>query len=240
MDFIAPPKRFLETRCVPQLPDTNDQSRPTDGRLARGEATKDRVLDAAERCFAAHGFAAVTIRQIAREAEVTLGVVGFHGGSKEELFSTVLARRTATLNALRTDALVALQTRGDFTIRDLIDAYLTPYLEIASRGDPQWRAYAQLIARIVSDDQYYPQVRNLYDPVAKKYITEIQRIRPDATAEALATVLTLTVASMLSIVASRVRIEGLSGAPASESPMDYRQILVDFCAGGIENALSAG
>lgn len=224
---------------MPQMLNNNNQPRPADGRLARGEATKDRVLDAAERCFAAHGFAAVTIRQIAGEAAVTLGVVGFHGGSKEELFGTVLARRTTTLNALRTEALIALQAQGNFTIRDLVDAYLTPYLEIASRGDPQWRAYAQLIARIVSDDQYYPQVRNLYDPVAKMYLAELQRLRPDATAEALATVLTLTVASMLSIVASRVRIEGLSGEPASESALDYRQILVDFCAGGIETALSS-
>ena len=224
---------------MPQMLNNNNQPRPADGRLARGEATKDRVLDAAERCFAAHGFAAVTIRQIAGEAAVTLGVVGFHGGSKEELFGTVLARRTTTLNALRTEALIALQAQGNFTIRDLVDAYLTPYLEIASRGDPQWRAYAQLIARIVSDDQYYPQVRNLYDPVAKMYLAELQRLRPDATAEALATVLTLTVASMLSIVASRVRIEGLSGEPASESALNYRQILVDDCAGGIETALSS-
>lgn len=224
---------------MPQMPEHNQQPRTTDGRLARGEATKDRVLDAAERCFAAHGFAAVTIRQVAREAKVTLGVVSFHGGSKEELFGTVLARRTATLNALRTDALKALQARGGIVIRDLVDAYLTPYLEIASRGDPQWRAYAQLIARIVSDDKYYMQVRDLYDPVAQDFIAEMRRIYPDASAKAVATVLTLTVASMLSIVASRVRIAGLSGEPASESALDYRSTLVNFCTGGIEQALAA-
>lgn len=222
---------------MPQPLENPETSRSTDGRLARGEATRDRVLDAAERCFAANGFAAVTIRQIAREAGVTLGVVGFHGGSKDELFGTVLARRTDTLNALRTEALAELKAGGAFTIRDLVDAYLAPYLQIASRGDPQWRAYAQLIARIVSDDQYYPQVRDLYDPVARTYIDEIRRLRPAASAEALATVLTLTVSSMLSIVASRVRIEGLSGKPAGDSPLDYRTILVDFCTGGIEKAL---
>ncbi|WP_417678511.1 TetR/AcrR family transcriptional regulator [Pseudodonghicola sp.] len=221
-----------------QLIDKSIPSRSTDGRLARGDATRDRVLDAAERCFAATGFAAATIRQIAREADVTLGVIGFHGGSKEELFATVLARRTETLNALRTEALAALKARGEVTIRDLVDAYLTPYLEIASRGDPQWRAYAQLIARIVSDDQYYDKVRDLYDPVARAYIAEIKKLRPKAGAEALATVLTLTVSSMLSIVASRARIEGLSGQPTSDSPLAYRAILVEFCAGGIEAALA--
>ena len=224
---------------MPQITEQKKLSRTKDGRVARGEATKDRVLDAAERCFAAHGFAAVTIRQIAREAEVTLGVVSFHGGSKEELFATVLARRTATLNALRIDALGALRARGGITIRDLVDAYLTPYLEIASRGDPQWRAYAQLVARIASDDQYYPHVRDLYDPVAQDFIAEIRQIYPDASATAVATVLTLTVASMLSIVASRVRIAGLSGEIACGSALDYRSTLVNFCTGGIEQALVA-
>ena len=205
-----------------------DNSRTTDGRLARGEATRERVLDAAERCFAADGFEAVSIRQIAREAEVTLGVVGFHGGSKEELFKTVLARRSTTLDDLRTAALAELHA----------DAYLTPYLDIASRGDPQWRAYAELIARVASTDHYVPQIRDLYDPTARLYIAEIQRLRPGASAEALATVLTLTVASMLSIVASRARIVGLSETATCDEPMDYRKILIDFCTGGIETALS--
>ena len=84
----------------------------------------------------------MTIRQIARTAEVTLGVVSFHGGSKEDLFKTVLARRVATLDDLRKAALAEVRARGEMTIRDVVDAYLTPYLDIASRGDPQWRAYA--------------------------------------------------------------------------------------------------
>ncbi|OWU69565.1 TetR/AcrR family transcriptional regulator [Phaeobacter sp. 22II1-1F12B] len=211
--------------------------RNTDGRIARGEATRQRVLDAAERCFASDGFEAVTIRQIARTAEVTLGVVSFHGGSKEDLFKTVLARRVATLDDLRKAALAEVRARGEMTIRDVVDAYLTPYLDIASRGDPQWRAYAQFIARVASNDDYFPEVRELYDPTARIFIAEFQRLRPGASAEALATVLTLTVASMLSIVASRARIAGLSGSDAIDQPMGYRAMLIDFCTGGIEMVL---
>ena len=40
----------------------------SDGRIARGEITREKVLDAAERCFAMTGFDAVTVRQIARAA----------------------------------------------------------------------------------------------------------------------------------------------------------------------------
>lgn len=91
--------------------EARDESEPVreDRRLMRGEATRERVLDAAERLFADEGFDAVSIRQIAQEAGVTLGVVGFHGGAKLDLFRTILARRVATLTAERTRALDALR-----------------------------------------------------------------------------------------------------------------------------------
>ena len=135
------------------MTDRKEDGTSKDGRVARGEITRERVLDAAERCFAELGFDAVSIRRIAREAEVTLGVVGFHGGTKQELFVTVLKRRVETLNAMRMARLDALKSTERLTLETLIDAYVTPYLEIASRGDPQWRAYAQLVARIMSDEQ---------------------------------------------------------------------------------------
>lgn len=208
-----------------------------DGRVARGEISRDRVLDAAERCFAQTGFDAVTVRQIAREAGVTLGVVGFHGGNKEALFLTVLNRRVETLNALRLARLDEMKQRGNMTLEDVIDGYVTPYLEIASRGDPQWRAYAQLIARIVSDDRYHAEVGPLYDPVARIYLDAMGELCPDADPQVLVTSLMLTVAAMVSIVASHVRIGALSDQPVPELPIGYRKILVDFCTGGMLRAL---
>lgn len=223
---------------MPQQIDKPDSNAPADGRVLRGEVTYGRVLDAAERCFAATGFDAVTIRQIAAEAGVTLGVVGFHGGNKETLFRTVLSRRVETLNKLRREALAALLDSGGFTLRDLIDAYITPYLDIASRGDPQWRAYAQLIARIVSDDRYYAEAKHLYDPVATEFMDVMSELHPDTDRQKLATGLTLSVSAMLSIVASRARIEGLSGQSGPQTPLGYRRMLLDFCAAGFMQIVS--
>ena len=222
---------------MPEDTETKQNKSQTDGRLARGEATRERVLDAAERCFAVSGFEAVTIRQIAREAGVTLGVISFHGGSKEDLFTTVVTRRANTLHELRMRRIADLQARGNVTIRDLVDAYISPYLDIASRGDPQWRAYAKLIAREASHAPNSPHVRDLYNPAARAFIAEVQALRPDARPEVLATTLTLMVSSMLSIVASRERVAELSGQMTSDNPLDYRDILIDFCTGGIELAL---
>lgn len=214
-----------------------------DGRLVRGEATREKVLDAAERLFADHGFDGVSIREIAQEAGVTLGVVGFHGGSKLDLFKTILRRRVETLSAARRAGLAELRARGGSHpgLYELMDLYISPYLEIASGGDPQWRAYARLIARIVDDERWYPHVRDLYDPVAREYLSAIRLIYPDVDPAKLATTFVLSVASMLSLVASRLRIAALSGdgnasPDARDDILAYRETLIDFCVGGIERA----
>jgi AcrR family transcriptional regulator len=215
-----------------------------DGRLVRGEATRERVLDAAERLFAEHGFDGVSIRQIAQEACVTLGTVGFHGGSKLDLFKTILARRVATLSAARRTALARLRAEnaGPPCLYALMDAYISPYIEIASGGDPQWRAYAKLIARIVDDERWYPHVRDLYDPVAREYLEAIHELDDRIDRGRLATAFVLSVASMLSLVASTLRIVSLSGKTIDTSPDSagvpaYRDTLVAFCVGGIERAV---
>ncbi|MDQ0314423.1 TetR/AcrR family transcriptional regulator [Amorphus orientalis] len=217
-----------------------------DGRLLRGEATRERVLDAAERLFADQGFDAVSIRQIAQEAGVTLGVVGFHGGAKLDLFRTILARRVEMLSSVRLKALDGIDARREpATLHELVDAYIGPYIEFAAEGDPQWNAYARLIARTVSDDRWYPQVRDFYDPVARRYIDAIARLYPSADRETIAAALVMSVACMLSVVASTARIAGLSQAEAADLPTGapdvraYKSVLIDFCAGGIERAITS-
>jgi len=67
-----------------------------DGRQAKdaahcpGRDTRERVLDAAERCFAERGFDAISIRQIAREADVDPWRCWLSRAQKQELSVTVL------------------------------------------------------------------------------------------------------------------------------------------------------
>src|SRR5690606_7976380 len=228
----------------PRIVRENDPARE-DRRLLRGEATREKVLDAAERLFSEHGFDGVSIRQIANEAGVTLGVVGFHSGSKLDLFRTILERRVATLSAARRAALAELRNRSGRppNLYELMHAYVSPYLEAAAGGDPQWRAYAKLIARIVDDERWYPYVRDLYDPVAREYLEAIQSLDASIDRARLATAFVLSVASMLSLVASRSRIVTLSqekveeGAQGGSGLLAYRDLLVAFCVGGIERAV---
>ena len=215
-----------------------------DGRIARGEATRQKVLDAAERLFAEHGFEGVSIRDIAREAGVTLSVVGFHGGTKDALFLTLFQRRAETLSQARADALNALRGERGTTLtrRDILQAYILPYLRMAWSGDRQWAAYAKLIARIATDDRWYPRVRHLFDPTASDFLMALAEVSPGTPRDRLAMAFVVMVTAMLSAVPTLQRVRALSralGAPMPEDPDWCNAALIDFCDGGFDRALGA-
>lgn len=62
-------------------------------------ARRERLLDAAERCFAQAGFHAATMADIARTARVSAGAAYTYFGSKEDLIAGIAARDRARLAA---------------------------------------------------------------------------------------------------------------------------------------------
>jgi len=60
-------------------------------KTARGERTRRRLLDAAEREFGAHGFHATSIGEITRRAKVALGTFYVYFDSKDEIFRDLVA-----------------------------------------------------------------------------------------------------------------------------------------------------
>ncbi|MFB6398450.1 TetR/AcrR family transcriptional regulator [Polymorphospora lycopeni] len=87
-------------------------------------ATREAVLTAAVRRFAQHGFAATNMRDIAREAGVSTGLIYQHHASKDELFTEVVTRAAdglfATARTLTGDG-DAASVLHDFTRRFLAD-----------------------------------------------------------------------------------------------------------------------
>ena len=65
----------------------NTASAPRDRDL-----TRERILDAAEALFVEHGFAAVSMRQLAARSGVTKSLIHHHFGSKEALWELVKER----------------------------------------------------------------------------------------------------------------------------------------------------
>jgi AcrR family transcriptional regulator len=82
-------------------------------------ARREHILDAAELCFARHGFHRTTMQDICREAGVSAGALYVYFSSKEQLIAGIaerdraeFARRFALL-AAAPDFMAALQSIGD-------------------------------------------------------------------------------------------------------------------------------
>jgi AcrR family transcriptional regulator len=83
-------------RCVP---------RPARTAASEECETTSRLLDAAERLFAEHGYDGVGMRALADEAGVNLGATTYHYGSKEKLYVETFLRRFRPANQARLELL---------------------------------------------------------------------------------------------------------------------------------------
>ena len=70
---------------------------PVDRRQRRKAETRQRLLDAASRLFAEHGFEATRPQDIAREADVAIGTFYLHFADRREAFEAFTARAATEL-----------------------------------------------------------------------------------------------------------------------------------------------
>lgn len=155
---------------------------PKDARRARGEATRQRLLDAAERLFAERGFRAVTMRDIASEAGVELSLTTHHFGSKQILSEKVLLRRADEAFGALVDALDQVEGAGDPTPSAILEAYIGTVLSALEREEPGWTSYMQLTLRRADEMQdAYAADQPLmvhYRPIRLRYIAALRASLP--------------------------------------------------------------
>lgn len=155
----------------------------------RREATRERILDAAEELFGARGFYGVTLRDVAMQADADTALLHYYFRGKSELFNSVLARRSEHVNKTRMESLETYERThgGSMTAHGVVWAYLKPTLEIITRGGPGMRHYGRVVAKVNSSgatDEFSVSVTP-FDPVVHKMISMLKRVRPDCREEDL-------------------------------------------------------
>lgn len=206
----------------------------------RSLETRARILDTAERLFARDGFEGASIRDIATAAEVPVALVNFHGGAKEDLYFTIVARRAETLTRHRLEALDEAKASSDrLSLRAVLDCFIRPYLDLAASGGEQWTAYARLIAQVSADERWRPISERCFDPTAKLFMDELAALYPKADPQQVAGAFVFSISAMLSLATSRWRIEALAGTPPeSAPPLDrWADFLIGFCESGFRAGL---
>ncbi len=213
-------------------------AKPSRGpRSSHGRSTRERILDAAERLFAAQGFHAVSVRDITTAAGVDVALVNYHFGGKLALFEDVFMRRAEVLNAerlRRLEMLVAKAAPKPPSIESIIDAFTHPLLDRSARGGPGWKAYFALIAQVNNSTEFGGLMMTRYfDPVVHAFIAALRSTMPECderdiywSYHFLSGALTLT-------FAETGRIDNLSQGLCRSSDLDsVHERLVPYVAAG--------
>ena len=200
---------------------------------ARSLKTRENILNAAEQIFSAHGFEGAALRDIAKLADVPVGLVQHHGNNKEDLFCQTVIRRAEEIARIRVDNLEKLKTDGDLTLRSILNCFMGAYVTLAQDGGDHWLAYGRLVAHVSSDPRWKELAAQCFDPTASRFLEEILNLYPDASPEAAAAGQVYSVSAMLAFLNSGWRIDALSPG-ASDTDINH---LVNFCTAGMEAIL---
>jgi AcrR family transcriptional regulator len=148
------------------------------------ESTKDRLLDAAERLFAEHGFGATSLRQITAAARVNLASVHYHFGSKESLLAAVFQRRIGCLNERRLVALTEIEGEANGGRPDLeavVRAFIEPALRMRYELGEAGNRLMRLIGRAHTDPDEHVQsiFLSLFDGILERFLPVFRRALPE-------------------------------------------------------------
>jgi AcrR family transcriptional regulator len=204
--------------------------------MVRAEATKQRILDAAERLFAERGFDRTSLRAITAEAGVNLAAVNYHFGTKEELMRAVFARRLAPLSAHRLAMLDACEAEaggGPPAIEGVMKAFVEPVLLVNSASC--LRGLPGLLGRMYSDPS--PRVRDIFlselGETARRFAAALQRALPAIPPAVVYWRMGFSIGAMTHILAASWIVEQLSEGlcdPADRN-QTFRQLVAFITAG---------
>lgn len=150
------------------------------------ETTRERILRAAERIYAASGFHGMSLRDVTLLAGVNLAAVNYHFGSKDKLIFALADRRLTPINTERLERLAKLRERHapePIPVGELVGALVDPMFKALRQGRNTRAITVRLVAQMMIDDpRRFAQIhKTFYKPVLECYHGELQRTIPSLT-----------------------------------------------------------
>lgn len=199
------------------------------------EATRERIMDAADRLFGAHGFRGTSVRALTREAGVNLAAVNYHFGSKHELLRATLSRHFEAINAeriARLDALEATHPRGNIDPAELARALVVPAFEFSHASPDNSLVIQRLSALLHSEPMEIlrPMLEEIFGELLQRFERSLRRAIPQLDERTVKLRLGFAIGCMVSQISGRqppmLEVGDLSEAERIEQ-------LVRFLASGL-------
>lgn len=137
-------------------------------------ATALQLLLAAERLFAEHGLAGVSLRQISIEAgSSNNSAIRYHFGSKDDLLRAIFSYRLGDLTQRR--ALLRARARPD-DLRAQLEAHIVPLIELAESPDSFYVSFIDQLQRTGQVEVFLRQADAMKSQ--DEFIFGMQRLLP--------------------------------------------------------------
>lgn len=205
--------------------------------------TRSKILDTAERLFAAKGIDAVSLRQINASAGVSPSVLHYHFGGREELIEALLERRLPAIGAQRAAMLDQLQSSGrPPTLRQLMEVTLLPLAQLALEGNKAEQRFFKVLARLhLERNAVYERVAMRNYPVNRPAtLDKLVELYPQHRPVHLEAKMAMAINTIFSTLAEQEHPPHLWQVQLAQQPLaprEIRELLLDFiCAGMIATA----
>ena len=196
-------------------------------------STKERILGAAERLFAQHGFAGASLRRVTAAANVNLAAVNYHFGSKENPVNEVFRRRLDELNQRRVDALEA--TAASRTLEGVLSAFIEPALAISLDNNHGGATFVRVLARAYaeSNDRLRKFLSENYGHVTRRFVSALADLLPQLSREDLLWRLDFVAGSLTYIMAEFGTIKRPPGVDEQAHRATAANQLLRFATAGL-------
>jgi AcrR family transcriptional regulator len=150
--------------------------------------TRTCILDVAERLFAEHGLERVSIRDITQTANLNLGAINYHFGTKQQLIAAVFDRRLTPVAHERLQMLDTVEKAAGAKapkLDDVLEAFIRPAVRQAM--DPEFGSavFRKLMGRCLMEAN--PELEALihahFEPLVRRFDAALMRVMPKLTRE---------------------------------------------------------
>jgi len=199
--------------------------------------TREQLVAAAERLFAARGFGGVSVRLIAAEAGVNWSLVGYYFRGKDGLLAEVYRRHCTTLNAERRRLLTEARRAG-LRLESVIEAFVRPALaEI--RGGDNVNQYSRLRAMLAAEDAplFSQLVADNFDQSSRTFVAALRECLPALPADEVLWRFHFMLGTIYYSASSPQRIKAFSRGRCDPADVDATvRHLVPFLAAAFRSA----
>lgn len=189
----------------------------------KGDATRARILDAAEVLFSRRGYDGTSLRDIAGLAEVRLGLVHYHFGVKAQILAATIDRRLDCLRGLIQSRFDEVEHAGQpLTIEQSVRAFILPFLEVSADPSHEMRNFVIMTSHLMSSyrlPEVKPSLMRL-GAISAIFTSSVRKAVPHANEGDLLTATYLIEAALIFMVQDQGFLDDLSAQHHSAARLD--------------------